>query len=234
MSTEELSNYLNQPESKKVFKLLDRILRSEGSDILYQNMYYHSGCDLDYYFHPSGQKGSVDIPDSVRVYLDNLYEKITEMDFMNEIECDETSSSIDITFNVKTKTLECDVTTYHIVTSDYSTSVEITDPEMIENLNDWANRGYEEIKIDFNGSGDSGYIESTGYVSGGNSDIQIPASYEDFMYRMLSNQYGGWENNEGGQGTFTILINSQIIELYMGLNEESPEGGIAFKIEIDY
>ena len=31
---------------------------------------------------------------------------------------------------------------------------------------------------DGNGGGDDGYIENNGYVSGGNSDIEIPASYE--------------------------------------------------------
>lgn len=234
MNTEELSNYLNQPESIKVFKLLSRILKSEGANRLYQNMYYHSGCDFDYYFSPTSNNGNIDMPERIKVYLENLYEKISEMDFIQDIECDENNSNIDITFNIDTKTLDCDVITYHTITRDYSTSVEITDPEMIETLNDWANRGYEEIKVDFSGGGDDGYIEDRGYVSGGNSDIQIPAAYEDFMYRMLSTQYGGWENNEGGQGTFTILINSQIIELYMGLNEESPEGESVFEIKIDY
>jgi len=234
MSTEELSNYLNQPESKKVFKLLSRILKSEGANRLYQNMYYNSGCDFDYYFSPVSNNGRIEMPESTKVYLENLYEKISNMDFIQEIECDENNSNIDITFNIDTKTLDCDVNTYYIITRDYSTSTEITDPEMIETLNDWANRGYDEIKVDFSGGGDDGYIESFGYVSGGNSDIEMPAAYEDFMYRMLSTQYGGWENNEGGQGTFTILINSQIIELYMGLNEENPEGETAFEIKIDY
>ena len=53
MDAQELSNYLNEPQSKKVFKLLDRLIRSEGRKKLYQNIYYHLGCDLDWYFNPS-------------------------------------------------------------------------------------------------------------------------------------------------------------------------------------
>lgn len=234
MDIEELSNYLNTEESKKVFKLLDRVIKSYGGDMLYQNMYLQSGCDFDYYFSPASNTNGLDIPESIKVYLENLFEKISEMDFINDIECDENYSNIDITFSTTKKSLSCNVDTYYISTRDYTESDEITDPEMIEVLKDWADRGYDEIKVDFSGGGDNGYIESNGYVDGGNSNIQIPASYEDFMYRMLQSYFGGWENNEGGQGTFTISINSNVIQLYMGLNEETPEGEEIFDIKIDY
>jgi hypothetical protein len=233
MDAQELSNYLNEPQSKKVFKLLDRLIRSEGRKKLYQNIYYHSGCDLDWYFNPSTESGNIDIPASISNFLENLYQKISEMDFMDEIECDETNNSIDIIFDVKEKTLSVDVVTYYMTSDTRFTSKKIEDPEMIEILQSWKTEGHNEIKVDFSGGGDSGYIEDNGY-SGDIDQIRIPASFEDFMYNMLNSDFGGWENNEGGQGQFVILIDEQTIELNCSLNYEDPQGNNELEIKIDY
>jgi hypothetical protein len=233
MNAQELSNYLNEPQSKKVFKLLDRLIRSEGRKKLYQNIYYHSGCDLDWYFSPSTESGTLDIPASIANFLENLYQKISEMDFIDDIECGEDNSSIDIMFDTKDKTLSVDITTYFIASDTRFISKKIEDPEMIEILQSWKTEGRNEIKVDFSGGGDSGYIEDNGY-SGDITQIRIPASFEDFMYDMLNSSFGGWENNEGGQGQFVILIDEKTIELNCGLNYEDPQGENAFEIKIDY
>ena len=62
-----------------------------------------------------------------------------------------------------------------------------------------------ELSITFDGSGDSGYIESFGEDEEGNSfDVEGPI--EDICYNLLSD-YGGWEINEGSFGR--IVINPQ-------------------------
>ena len=47
----------------------------------------------------------------------------------------------------------------------------------------------------YNGSGDSGYIENT-FEETGDS---VPAAIEDWCYRQLENNFGGWEINEIGR-----------------------------------
>ena len=54
------------------------------------------------------------------------------------------------------------------------------------------------------------------------------------MYDMLNSDFGGWENNEGGQGQFVILIDEQTIELNCSLNYEDPQGSNELEIKIDY
>jgi len=54
------------------------------------------------------------------------------------------------------------------------------------------------MTVSYNGSGDSGYIESD-YTSK-NKSGQIDDDIESICYNLLE-EYGGWEINEGSQGT---------------------------------
>lgn len=59
------------------------------------------------------------------------------------------------------------------------------------------------VTIDYDGSGDSGYINDISIeperdISEAHQDL------EEFAYDTLSNKHGGWEINEGSCGTITI------------------------------
>lgn len=54
-----------------------------------------------------------------------------------------------------------------------------------------------ELTLEYNGSGDSGYIQSD-FTNGETT----PRAVEDWCYRVLENIHGGWEINEGSQGKF--------------------------------
>ena len=71
------------------------------------------------------------------------------------------------------------------------------------------------LQLDYNGSGDSGFIESS--FSGGGG--QVPANIEDWCYQVLENNYGGWEINEGSQGYFVFDTKNNTIELELTYNE---------------
>jgi len=75
-----------------------------------------------------------------------------------------------------------------------------------------------EIKFDFNGGGDSGYIDDKGTTDFFGS-VEMPSQFEDFFYGMLSS-FGGWEINEGSFGTFTIDMDLETIELDFSWNTE--------------
>ena len=72
------------------------------------------------------------------------------------------------------------------------------------------------IELSYNGSGDSGYIESS-FESIGDA---VPAEVEDLAYEQLENNFGGWEINEGSQGHFVFDFNDGTITLNHSNNLE--------------
>jgi len=65
------------------------------------------------------------------------------------------------------------------------------------------------LTIQYNGSGDSGYLENSFNETGDG----VPASIEDWCYRELSDNYSGWEINEGSDGQFIFNFHDMTIEL---------------------
>ena len=100
------------------------------------------------------------------------------------------------------------------------------EPELKEIINHYCEkeeicRG--QIRWDFSGGGDSGYIEESGRADFKDGNIQLTSQLEDMGYRMLSD-YGGWEINEGSQGDFTLDLDTEELTLTFSWNtEESKE-----------
>ena len=66
--------------------------------------------------------------------------------------------------------------------------------------------GYLTLK--YNGGGDSGYIESD-FENG----EPAPGAVEEWCYQQLSDNFGGWEINEGSQGEFQFDFNEKTVIL---------------------
>lgn len=75
------------------------------------------------------------------------------------------------------------------------------------------------LTLRYNGSGDSGYIESTFEEIGD----QVPSAIEDWCYNQLERSFGGWEINEGSDGEFIFNFNDMTIELNHTYNTEENE-----------
>jgi hypothetical protein len=78
--------------------------------------------------------------------------------------------------------------------------------------------GLDIMELRYNGGGDSGYIEGT-FENG----EEVPAEVEDFCYRILEDNYGGWEINEGSQGSFFFDLNEKTINLEHEYNTEESK-----------
>jgi hypothetical protein len=96
------------------------------------------------------------------------------------------------------------------------------DKEMFE---EWEKDGvFEDLEIPnngiltvkYNGSGDSGYIES----SFEETSDGVPTSIEDWCYNQLERNFGGWEINEGSDGEFIFNFHDTTIELNHTYNTE--------------
>jgi hypothetical protein len=72
------------------------------------------------------------------------------------------------------------------------------------------------LTIKYNGSGDSGFIESSFEEIG---DL-VPAAIEDWCYNQLESNFGGWEINEGSDGEFIFNFHDMTIELNHTYNVE--------------
>jgi len=103
-----------------------------------------------------------------------------------------------------------------------------------------ASLGITSVRVNFNGEGDSGQIEETvAYqdkqptqipnlnidfhrIGWGNSEATTSPSplheaIETLCYDYLSQEHGGWENNDGGYGDFVFHVSDRRIELDIGL-----------------
>jgi len=81
-----------------------------------------------------------------------------------------------------------------------------------------------ELQLDYNGGGDSGYVESS--FTNGES---VPADIDDFCYGVLETNYGGWEINEGSQGYFIFDTKNKTIYLEHSMNVDSESEDTIFE-----
>ena len=78
--------------------------------------------------------------------------------------------------------------------------------------------------INFDGGGDSGYIENKDDRTG----EEIPAFIYDMLYEILESDFGGWEINNGSHGHFEVDYENEEIHCSISIydtnfNEEIIE-----------
>lgn len=77
----------------------------------------------------------------------------------------------------------------------------------------------------YNGGGDDGSLDG----SFDEINESVPSLMEDFCYDKLSSEFGGWENNEGGEGYFIFNFNDNTITLYHTENIETGDSNTLFE-----
>jgi hypothetical protein len=147
---------------------------------------------------------------------------------LDESEYDANYSRIDFMIGTKTEEISCNYWfTYYSVEDGATTTYNSEEDESLEGVfEEIMELGVDSniIELDYNGSGDSGYIEGT--FRNGES---VPASVEDYCYRMLENLHGGWEINEGSQGKFIFDLDSKEITLEHQYNTEETKSFTLFE-----
>jgi hypothetical protein len=108
--------------------------------------------------------------------------------------------------------------------------VEMPD-EVVTIMNTW---GIKEGRVDFNGGGDSGYIEDTIYDTGGEnqsvSQIDDNNALDTFLYSVLD-QYGDWYNNEGATGYIELDVTDKIARYHVWANDYGYEDEFLFNVD---
>jgi hypothetical protein len=239
---EKIKKFLQTDFAKQSLESLSVISQMYGEDEISQTLYYYEGNEFpELYYDPYiGRNGVKELKSGpLKQFLESLYELIQEdiLDlFEDELDKYDSFHSIsffvDLNFETKKLDLTSSITVYD---TEYSThEFEVTDTNVIESMRELFDNGNDKIKVDFSGGGDSGYIESTGYNSDDNQ-IDIPATIEDELYRVLESVQSGWEINEGSQGDFLIDCPATKIYLNFGLNYEKEERlEDEFSIDLQY
>ena len=114
-----------------------------------------------------------------------------------------------------------------------SQNVEYDSDEDKERFNRWMENEMSEVEVptdgiltvQYNGGGDSGYIESSFEPTGD----AIPGAIEDWMYSQLESHFGGWEINEGSDGRFFFDFNNSTVQLEHTYNNEESETNTLFE-----
>ena len=177
------------------------------SDTLHHNKYFLSK-----------GAGDIEIDLFMEALLGNFLREIEKNDMINHYCYDDYCKGyVVFEINPKDKTLTISLD-YEIETSENHDSnygfeefIDLNDEEL-EIIEQYAKKGISHT-VEFNGGGDSGYIEDEDIRTG----TKIPEFISDMMYSILNDDYRGWEIDLGSVGNFEIDYTNHII--YCSLTE---------------
>ena len=156
-----------------------------------------------------------DIPDNLIPILKKIVNFVVNSDKF-EIDYNLYLNYQQIEIEIDCKSKDITVRHYYTFIDRGSTSYDEYDSnEDKKTFDDWMDEDLKDTEVPeegiltarYNGGGDSGYLESNFEETG----EPIPAEIEDWCYRQLERNYGGWEINEGSDGVFIFNFNDSTI-----------------------
>ena len=221
------------PEELKTLQVFAYYCRSYGADDVYTTVYL-SDCSRDW--QDDGWY-SRQVSRSIEGYdkIDELVEKLIDDDSIinqfndcdgsqrieMEIDCVERILSIHAYETVYGSEPHGSDYSLEDIESEYTTEEYNAVVELFERLNG------ANATVDFSGGGDDGYIEDDMMIGGERHDI--PKPIEELLYSMLNGNHGGWENNEGAQGSWTFDSSDKTIVFDFNYNTEEE-----VSVDLDY
>jgi hypothetical protein len=207
------------PEEKKYFEFLWRLGKSYSTKYMtfefdYDDI-YSDGANVSEFLSDNSYPNPVVIPEKVAVFLTNYFNKnVYEglegvFDGMNVD--DPSSQRVYFIIDLEKRQIRSWVETDYFGEGENQSALrdipKSVFKSMKSSLEDSEFQRY--IHIPFEGGGDSGYIDDSVTLNDG-TRFEISGTLSDILYEMLP---GGWEINEGSQGTFTIDLEEKTIEL---------------------
>lgn len=213
------------PEQLKTLKLFSYYCGSHGARTAFGYVYLAEYGTIDYvdnyWYSDSGTR--IDTYDKISDLIEYIIRGTEMLDYYDY----EGNGTLIFEIDVNERKLKIDG--YHKEYSTNDSKYEWSDEEGdFEGVMDdvFNELGGNTAKLEFNGGGDSGYLDDHMEVFGvGNK--RVPASLEDWCYSKLP---GGWEINEGSQGKFIINSKERTIELDYEENveDELSDGTVGY------
>lgn len=226
-------NNLITPEDKKYLRRVSNYLNSLGlkyGEIRIETEYgdlpdsFADTSHFDNNYHAQIPDGLIDI-------LDKILNYIKEEGKWNDADVDTSYEYLYVEIDTVTKELifrhewnfysQADTQGIEWNLSEESENESFV--ELMEQLEE--EFGDANLEVRYDGSGDSGYLEST-FESG----EDVPADLEDWCYRMLESSFGGWEINEGSSGYFVVDLKNKSIYLSHTYNTEESDSRTLFEL----
>ena len=212
------------PEEKQYLRRISNYLGSMGMqdgnieiDMDNQEEFDYDNVDWDYITHFTNNYNA-DIPSGLIPILQKIMMYCDNNNLIKEPDYDDMNyQRLEYDIDVDSKKISF-TRWWSFYTRGEGSSVTWEDEQGKELFEHWEESGVLEdltipddgiLKVTYNGSGDSGYLESSFNETGDG----VPAAIEDWCYRELSDNYSGWEINEGSDGEFIFNFHDMTVEL---------------------
>jgi hypothetical protein len=212
------------PEEKQYLRRISNYLGSMGMqdgnieiDMDNQEEFDYENVDWDYITHFTNNYNA-DIPSGLIPILQKIMKYCDDNNLIKEPDNDDTNyQRLEYDIDVDSKKISF-TRWWSFYTRGEGSSVTWEDEQGKSLFEHWEESGVLEdltipddgiLIVTYNGSGDSGYLESSFNETGDG----VPAAMEDWCYRELSDNYSGWEINEGSDGQFIFNFHDMTIEL---------------------
>lgn len=170
-------------------------------------------------------RGDINLPQNFESYIIDLFDEYSETIYSDSfygIDSDHSESYnaiVEINVPKKRITFRTDITVYDSESTGTGYDFEDGDhQEWQDKVNEYLDsNNTNSIRIEYNGSGDSGELESC-YNDETNQIVDLDGEIEDICYEILNSEFGGWEINEGSSGE--ILIKREGIYIDHNWNTE--------------
>ena len=212
------------PEEKQYLRRISNYLGSMGMqdgnieiDMDNQEEFEYDNVDWDYITHFTNNYNA-DIPSGLIPILQKIMKYCDDNNLIKEPDYDDMNyQRLEYDIDVDSKKISF-TRWWSFYTRGEGSSVTWEDEQGKVLFEEWEESGVLEdltipddgiLIVTYNGSGDSGYLESSFNETGDG----VPAAIEDWCYRELSDNYSGWEINEGSDGQFIFNFHDMTIEL---------------------
>ena len=215
---------------KKYFEALLVYMRNLGVDRVWTEMTmsgsYMDHWDQEFQATKNGDYKKIGIPKQFIKLFDTLVEKYGgEIWDGSQNEWDSEYYRVDINVSLSERKI--------IITSDIeeqtsegsSHEYDVIEVPSVQSFLD--ENEIDDFEVSYSGGGDDGYIEDDMMIGGERHDI--PKPIEELLYSMLNGNHGGWENNEGAQGSWTFESSDKTIVFDFNYNTEEEES-----VDLDY
>lgn len=165
-----------------------------------------------------------DIPDGFRQIVSKVLKSINISNIYIDIE-DINQISFELILNCRDNNLTLVCHYYYYETEERQIEFPNESEDLINDLIENGVNPEEDgmLYLDYSGGGDSGYINGA-FANG----EDVPADFQEWCYKALEEDFGGWEIDAGSQGQFVINFEDNTIVLNHGSNEETSDTELIF------
>jgi len=222
-----ISNYLGSLGMRQGYIEIE--LEQEADSIDYDNI------DWKYVSHFSNNY-SADIPEGLLPILKKVVKYADSLNNLNNDIDNLSYQRIEIRIDSFQKEISVNHEFFYYGRGEEN-SIDYDSKEDTEQFDRWMDNDLKEVEVpsdgklrlDYDGGGDSGYIHNEFQPTGD----AVPAGIEDWCYQQLERHFGGWEINEGSDGSFIFDFKNSVVTLNHTYNTEEHESDTLYEESFD-